>query len=36
MDRAKVTSLLGCLSFRNEESYLIMSFVSHDDIICDV
>ena len=37
MDRAKVTSsLLGCLSFHNEESYLIRSFVSHDDIICDV
>ena len=37
MDRAKVTSsLLGCLSFHNEESHLIRSFVSHDDIICDV
>ena len=37
MDRAKVTSsLLGCLSFHNEESYLIRSFVSHDDILCDV
>ena len=37
MNRAKVTSsLLGCLCLHNEGPYLVMTFLSRDESVCDM